>query len=263
MPSLSGPRLAPLNGPASHLVVLVHGYGSDGEDLIGLAEHWQDEMQGAAFIAPNGPDPLPGSPGYQWFPISRIDPAEMLKGVERVGPMLDRFLDEELARLQLPPEKLMLVGIQPGRHAVAASGIAPANAAGRDCGAFGSLAGRAAGIACAAAGISGAWRRRSGGAGAGHADGGHHPGRIRCAGAVAPGPWCRTWRGPPDHKAGGRISGPGGAWSTGCQRSGFHIFIRPGVMRLSQGAGIIGLFASCPAEPILAGARNRHYYRRA
>ena len=114
MPSLSGPRLAPLNGPASHLVVLVHGYGSDGEDLIGLAEHWQDEMQGAAFIAPNGPDPLPGSPGYQWFPISRIDPAEMLKGVERVGPMLDRFLDEELARLQLPPEKLMLVGFSQG-----------------------------------------------------------------------------------------------------------------------------------------------------
>lgn len=114
MPSLSGPRLAPLKGPASHLVVLVHGYGSDGQDLIGLAPHWQQQMPGAEFVAPNAPDPVPGSSGYQWFPISRIDPHEMLKGVERVGPLLDRFLDSELARLSLPPERLILVGFSQG-----------------------------------------------------------------------------------------------------------------------------------------------------
>jgi phospholipase/carboxylesterase len=114
MRPLSGPRLPPLTAPASHLVVLVHGYGSGGNDLIGLAPHWQQEVPGAAFIAPNAPDPLPGSPGYQWFPISRIDPHEMQKGVERVGPLLDQFLDAELARLSLPPEKLMLVGFSQG-----------------------------------------------------------------------------------------------------------------------------------------------------
>jgi len=114
MRPLSGPRLPPVTSPASHLVVLVHGYGSDGNDLIGLAPHWQQEAPGAAFIAPNAPDPLAGSPGYQWFPISRIDPHEMQKGVERVGPLLDQFLDAELARLSLPPEKLMLVGFSQG-----------------------------------------------------------------------------------------------------------------------------------------------------
>ena len=112
--SLSGPRLAPLQGPASHLVVLVHGYGSDGNDLIGLAPHWQPLLPGAAFVAPNAPDPVPGSPGYQWFPISRIDPREMQKGVEGVAALLDQFLDEELARLSLPPEKLILVGFSQG-----------------------------------------------------------------------------------------------------------------------------------------------------
>ena len=114
MPSLSGPRLAPLNGPASHLVVLVHGYGSDGNDLIGLAPHWQSLLPGAAFAAPNAPDPVAGSSGFQWFPISRIDPQEMLKGVEAASPALEQFLDEELARLSLPPEKLMLVGFSQG-----------------------------------------------------------------------------------------------------------------------------------------------------
>jgi phospholipase/carboxylesterase len=114
LPSLSGPRLEPLQGPASHLVVLVHGYGSDGNDLIGLAPHWQSQMPGAAFVAPNGPDPLPGSPGFQWFPISRIDPQEMRKGVDAAGPVLEQFLDEELARHSLTPDRLILVGFSQG-----------------------------------------------------------------------------------------------------------------------------------------------------
>jgi phospholipase/carboxylesterase len=112
--SLTGPSLAPLQGPATHLVVLVHGYGSDGNDLIGLAPHWQRAMPGAHFVAPHAPDPVPGSPGYQWFPISRIDPAEMHRGVESAGPTLHQFLDAELKRLSLPPEKLILVGFSQG-----------------------------------------------------------------------------------------------------------------------------------------------------
>ena len=111
---LSGPRLEPLKGPASHLVVLVHGYGSDGDDLLGLAPHWQKQVPGAAFVAPHAPDPVPGSSGYQWFPISRIDPQEMQKGVESVGAVLDRFLDAELARLSLSGDRLILVGFSQG-----------------------------------------------------------------------------------------------------------------------------------------------------
>jgi phospholipase/carboxylesterase len=57
---------------------------------------------------------VPGSPGYQWFPISRIDPHEMQKGAEMAGPLLDEYLDAELARLGLPPERLALVGFSQG-----------------------------------------------------------------------------------------------------------------------------------------------------
>ena len=106
--------MAPVRGAPTHLVVLVHGYGADGQDLIGLAQHWQSLLPTTAFAAPNAPARIPGGPGYQWFPISRIDPHEMQKGVERVGPLLDQFLDAELARLSLPPEKLMLVGFSQG-----------------------------------------------------------------------------------------------------------------------------------------------------
>ncbi|MES2256032.1 MAG: dienelactone hydrolase family protein [Pseudomonadota bacterium] len=115
MALLSGPRLPPAKGPATHLVVLLHGYGADGNDLIGLAEHWREFLPGAVFVAPNAPDRVPGAPsGFQWFPISRIDPHEMQNGVAAAAPGIESFLDAELAKLNLPPERLALVGFSQG-----------------------------------------------------------------------------------------------------------------------------------------------------
>src|SRR5215472_8725124 len=113
--TLSGPRLPPLRGQATHLVVLCHGYGADGNDLIGLAPHWQRTLPTVAFVAPNAPQPCAGAPsGYQWFPISRLDPTEMLRGVESAAEILNGFLDSELARLSLPADRLTLVGFSQG-----------------------------------------------------------------------------------------------------------------------------------------------------
>lgn len=115
MSILSGPRLPPARGAATHLVVLAHGYGADGNDLIGLAPHWQPLLPTVAFVAPNAPERCEGSPmGYQWFPISRLDPHEMRKGVESASPAFDAFLDAELSRLNLPPDRLALVGFSQG-----------------------------------------------------------------------------------------------------------------------------------------------------
>jgi phospholipase/carboxylesterase len=110
---LSGPRLPP-RGAATHLVVLLHGYGSDGKDLIALAPHWQAVLPGAAFVAPDAPGRAPGAPGYQWFALTRLGPAEIRDGVQNAAPMLNAFLDAELARLSLPPEKLILAGFSQG-----------------------------------------------------------------------------------------------------------------------------------------------------
>jgi phospholipase/carboxylesterase len=112
--TLSGPRLPPARGAATHLVVLCHGYGADGNDLIGLAPYWQKLLPTAAFVAPNAPERCPGSPGYQWFPISRLDPAEMQRGVTQAAGALDAFLDAELSRYQLTADRLALVGFSQG-----------------------------------------------------------------------------------------------------------------------------------------------------
>ncbi|HLY07045.1 MAG TPA: phospholipase [Rhizomicrobium sp.] len=110
---LSGPRLPPAKGTATHLVVLCHGYGADGNDLIGLAPHWQRALPTVAFVAPNAPERCPGA-GYQWFPISRLDPEEVRRGVEAASSALNGFLDAELGRLGLSPDRLMLVGFSQG-----------------------------------------------------------------------------------------------------------------------------------------------------
>ncbi|HYM18734.1 MAG TPA: prolyl oligopeptidase family serine peptidase [Micropepsaceae bacterium] len=115
MSTLDGPRLPPSRSPAGQLVVLLHGYGSDGNDLISLAPHWQPVLPGAAFVSPNAPERCAGAPmGYQWFPLSRIDPFESLKGAQAAAPKLDMFLDAELKRLNLTGDKLALVGFSQG-----------------------------------------------------------------------------------------------------------------------------------------------------
>jgi phospholipase/carboxylesterase len=113
--TLTGPRLPAARGRATHLVVLCHGYGADGNDLIGLAPLWQRLMPTVAFAAPNAPEPCAGAPtGYQWFPISRLDPQAMRSGVDSAAGVLDAFIDAELKRFDLPPERLALVGFSQG-----------------------------------------------------------------------------------------------------------------------------------------------------
>lgn len=112
---LNGPRLRPARGQATHLVVLCHGYGADGNDLIGLAPIWQRLLPTAEFVAPNAPERCSGAAtGYQWFPISRIDPHAMRSGVESAAAGLEAFLDQELGRYSLTPDRLALVGFSQG-----------------------------------------------------------------------------------------------------------------------------------------------------
>ncbi len=115
MSALNGPRLAPARGPATHLIVLCHGYGADGSDLINLARHWQRLLPTVAFAAPNAPERCAMSAtGYQWFALARIDPHEIARGAEAVAPLLDEFLDAELKRLGLGGDRLALMGFSQG-----------------------------------------------------------------------------------------------------------------------------------------------------
>ena len=120
---LDGPRVPAAAGQTTHLVVLCHGYGSDGNDLIQLASHWQQLMPGAAFVAPNGPEPCAEGAGYEWFPISRLDPHELAHGVASAAPLLNGFIESELAHHGLTADRLALVGFSQGTMLSLAVGL--------------------------------------------------------------------------------------------------------------------------------------------
>ena len=116
MTKLEGPSYGPHDkGKPGHLVVLLHGYGADGNDLIGLAPVLAPLMPDVVFLAPNAPYPCEGNPtGYQWFGISRLDPKLTLAGVRSAAPLVDAFLDEKFAEYGLDESKTCLVGFSQG-----------------------------------------------------------------------------------------------------------------------------------------------------
>ena len=113
---LDGPRFGPANGGAADaLVVMLHGLGADGNDLIGIAPVWAREMGSVAFASPHAPFPCDMAPfGRQWFSLQSRDPADMLAGIRTAAPMLNAYLNAELERLGLGADKLALVGFSQG-----------------------------------------------------------------------------------------------------------------------------------------------------
>lgn len=113
---IDGPRLPPKSGaPARKLVVFLHGYGADGNDLIDLGRMFAPILPDAAFVSPNAPDPCDESPmGRQWFPLALGDMDLYWRGVEHAAPALQAFLGAELARLGLTDRDLALVGFSQG-----------------------------------------------------------------------------------------------------------------------------------------------------
>ncbi len=113
---IDGPRVAPASGgPARQLVILLHGYGADGQDLIGLAPHFARVLPEAAFVAPDGPEACAGQPfGRQWWGIESFGRQERFLGTLAAAPVLGAFIDAELAQHNLDESRLVLVGFSQG-----------------------------------------------------------------------------------------------------------------------------------------------------
>lgn len=115
-PTLKGPVVPPASGraPAS-MVILIHGYGSNGDDLIGLVPYWRGALPDTVFLSPNAPQPCPGAPGgRQWWSLSDFSPQARAAGVRQAAPTLDAYIDSQLAAYGLAEDRLALVGFSQG-----------------------------------------------------------------------------------------------------------------------------------------------------
>ena len=111
---VNGSSLQPLSGnKPRQIILLLHGYGSSGADLIALAPHWRQALPDALFLAPNAPQRSHGA-GYQWWPLAAFTPQALAAGAASAAPAIDAFLDRKLDQYDLTESDLAIVGFSQG-----------------------------------------------------------------------------------------------------------------------------------------------------
>ncbi|MEQ8708150.1 MAG: prolyl oligopeptidase family serine peptidase [Rhodospirillales bacterium] len=113
---LTGPERLPADGAkAESVVVLLHGLGADGGDLIGLAPDFARLLPRTAFLSPDAPEPCDMAPyGRQWFSLQDRTPEVVADLAAAAAPVVETYLTSVLARFDLPPDRMALVGFSQG-----------------------------------------------------------------------------------------------------------------------------------------------------
>jgi len=118
MSTLEGPSVDAASGNATSLVIFLHGYGADGNDLIGLSQPLAGIMPDTSFVSPNAPEPCSAAPmGRQWFPIPYLDGSSetaMKEGLGRAKAALNAYIDAQMAEKNLLADRVALVGFSQG-----------------------------------------------------------------------------------------------------------------------------------------------------
>ncbi len=113
---LTGPTQEPASGgPAKQLLILCHGVGADGSDLLGIAPYLAKVLPDAKFMAPDAPHRFDLAPfGRQWFSLLEVTQETRLAGAQAAAPILDAFIDAQLAAHGLEDKDLALIGFSQG-----------------------------------------------------------------------------------------------------------------------------------------------------
>ena len=113
---ISGPIIEPSSGNSpKQMIIFVHGYGADGNDLIGLANYFQSTLPEAIFLSPHAPEACSMNPsGYQWFDLTSTDPAVLWSKILVAADHLNEFIDSKLLEYNIAEENLALIGFSQG-----------------------------------------------------------------------------------------------------------------------------------------------------
>jgi phospholipase/carboxylesterase len=98
------------------LVIFLHGYGANGQNLLALSPELSKTLENAKFIAPNATYKcdigLPDS--YQWFTLAQTDPVRMSVEIAESNDILDNFIKAQLKKHNLSKKDLILIGFSQG-----------------------------------------------------------------------------------------------------------------------------------------------------
>ena len=113
--SLDTKIIKPENNNINSAVILLHGYGGDGNDISMLSLNWKRHLPNTIFICPNGHEPCPINPkGFQWFDLTKDDPNYILEQSIKAEKKLNTFIDEIKNEFKLENKKICLSGFSQG-----------------------------------------------------------------------------------------------------------------------------------------------------
>ena len=108
--ALSFEKILPEEKQIENIVIFLHGYGANGNDLLGIGHHWKAQLPNTLFISPNAPFKTEWSQeSFQWFDLTSIAPEKIGEGIYKAGPYLNKFVDEVISFYSVPCEKIILL----------------------------------------------------------------------------------------------------------------------------------------------------------
>ncbi len=112
---LNGPVIKNQSEDFERIIVFLHGYGANGNDLISIGNAWQKVIPKTIFLSPNAPFDCPfGNDSYQWFELTSISPESIGSGLNKAGPYLHNFIDHISLKYSIPFEKIFFVSFSQG-----------------------------------------------------------------------------------------------------------------------------------------------------
>lgn len=114
--AIEGPRAAPASGSKpKQIIILLHGYGMNGDTLLGFVPYWSATLPDALFLAPNAPTPCPGAPGgFVWWPLDDYRGSTQAAAADKVSISLQLLIGAERGRYDVPASQIALVGFSQG-----------------------------------------------------------------------------------------------------------------------------------------------------
>ncbi len=113
--SLKSTIIKPEKKEIESVIILLHGYGGDGEDISLLSLNWKRFLPNTIFICPNGHEKCNINPnGFQWFDLSSDNPEYILKESLKAEKVLNKYIDEIKNEFKISKSKICLSGFSQG-----------------------------------------------------------------------------------------------------------------------------------------------------
>jgi len=113
--SLDTKCIKPENNIIKNAIILLHGYGGDGNDIAAITINWKRFLPDTIFLCPNGHELCPINPiGFQWFDLEKNDPAYILEESIKAEKKLNFFINEIKSEYNLNNSEICISGFSQG-----------------------------------------------------------------------------------------------------------------------------------------------------